>query len=327
MGKKYAKITKHVLDSYLDLVSSGLSQRQACVKLGISRGGIQRALKKCEKTVTKVEILNTKSSDKVVSLPDETTKAKLLFYDIETSLALSYHWGQWKQNLSHKACKQPSHLLSHSWAWNSGEVVGSVLTRDEMLDHDDERLVLEAWSLFDNADVIVAHNGKKFDVRKMNAFFLQYGLPPPSPYKVIDTLQIAKTKFALPFNSLDFLAHYLGVELKVSNSGQQLWIDCDRGKEEALAEMLHYNKGDITTLRSVYRKLIGWDNNGVNHALYDDVHDFVCTSCGSDEIQVLTNKFAYTPQRKYQVYRCKCCGANLRSNTKQGVGNRLLRII
>lgn len=331
--KSNVKITQTILDSYFNLVKAGLSQRQACKHLGISRGGIQYVLKNGLKTKCVEQSVEVEQPIDVVSkkerhlYPDETSKAKILFYDIETSLALSYHWGQWKQNLSHKDCVQPSHLLSHAWAWNGGEVTGSILTREEMLDHDPERLVLEAWSLFDNADIIVAHNAKKFDVRKVNAYFLSYGLPPPSPYKVIDTLQIAKTKFALPFNSLDFLARYLNVELKVSNSGKQLWIDCDRGKQEALDEMLHYNKGDITTLRDVYRKIIGWDNNGVNHALYDDVHDFVCTSCGSDKIEVMVNKFAYTPQRKYQVYRCKCCGANLRSNTKQGSGNRLLRII
>ena len=70
-----------------------------------------------------------------------------------------------------------------------------------------------------------------------------------------------------------------------------------------------------------------WDNNGVNIALYNDQHDVVCTHCGSEDVSVLSDKFAYTPQRKYQVYRCNSCQAVLRSNTKQGIGNKLVRVV
>lgn len=53
---------------------------------------------------------------------------KILYFDIETTLAKSYHWGQWQQNLSVKQQIQESHMLSHAWAWGDGEVYSSVLT-------------------------------------------------------------------------------------------------------------------------------------------------------------------------------------------------------
>ena len=124
---------------------------------------------------------------------------KTLYFDIETTLAKSYHWGQWQQNLSVKQQIQESHMLSHAWAWGDGEVFSSVLTPEEVLNQDDERIVYEIWSLLDNCDVVVAHNGKRFDVKKVNGYFLKYGLPKPSSYKVIDTLEIAKKHFNLPF--------------------------------------------------------------------------------------------------------------------------------
>ena len=111
---------------------------------------------------------------------------------------------------------EASHMLSHAWCWGEdGEVFSSILTQKEALDKDDERIVLEAWSLFDQADIIVAHNGKRFDVNKCNGYFLKYGLPKPSPFKVIDTLEIAKKNFNLPFKSLEYLAKFLDVELKL----------------------------------------------------------------------------------------------------------------
>lgn len=255
------------------------------------------------------------------------TKAKVLYYDIETTLAKSYHFQQWGVNLSQKQKIQESHLLSHSWCWGESDIVGSILTRDEVLEHDPERLVLECWSLLDNADVVVAHNGKRYDIRKVNGYFLQYGLPPPSPYKVIDTLQIAKSKFNLPFNSLAYLAEFLGVTQKIDTGGLDLWIRCDQGDQEALDKMLEYNIGDIDTLREVHKRLIAWDNNGVNMANYEDEHDAVCTNCGSDDIQSVEGKFVHTVQRKYSLYRCNNCKAVLRGNKSSGVGNKLVRVV
>ena len=256
------------------------------------------------------------------------TSPRVLYYDIETTLAKSYHFNYWKTNIGVKQMIEPSHMLSHAWCWGEdGEVFSSILTQKEALDKDDERIVLEAWTLFDKADIIVAHNGKRFDVGKCNGYFLKYGLPKPSPFKVIDTLEIAKKNFNLPFKSLEYLAKFLNVELKLDAGGLETWIGCERGDQEALDTMAEYNRGDIITLREIHKRLKGWDNNGVNIALYNDEHDSVCTHCGSDDVSVLTDKYAYTPQRKYQVYRCGSCSAILRGNTKEGLGNKLVRVI
>jgi len=313
-------ITQEIYNQYIDLTTvNNLSQRKACKTLNISRGAIQAVLKG-------MKVGDVQLGEIVIEAKQQTSKPKILFYDIETTLAKSYHFGQWKQDLSVKQQVEEGHLLSHAWAWGDEKVVGSILTQKEVLEHDPERLVLEAWSLLDNADIVVAHYGKKFDIPKLNGYFLKYGLSPPSPYKVIDTKEISSKKFLLPFNSLEYLAKALGVQQKIDNSGLQLWIDCDKGKQEALDEMLLYNIGDIEALRDVYYRLVTWDNNGVNIALYND-HGMLCTHCGSDKITPIDGKFAYTVARKYSLYRCNSCQAVLRSNAKEGNGNKLMRVV
>lgn len=309
-----SKISQQDYQEYSKLIEEGHSQRSACLILGLNRSTIQRYIK---------SVL-----EDGVSKDGETlsNKPRILFYDVEITLAKSYHFGQFKQYLGVKQQIQEGHLLSHAWAWNDGDVIGSILTREEVLNHDPERLVLEAWALFDNADIIVAHYGKKFDIPKMNGYFLKYGLQPPSPYKVVDTKEISSKKFLLPFNSLEYLAKALGVQQKIDNSGIQLWIDCDHGKQEALDEMLAYNIGDVEALRDVYYRLITWDNNGVNMALYSD-HGALCTHCGSDDITSLDGKYAYTANRKYSLFRCNSCKAVLRSNSKTGSCNKLVRVV
>lgn len=330
-----SKITEQDMVDYLELINDGYSQRAACTQLEIPRTTMQNFLKRREETSLSSLVLavsenndytNWKAKEKP-SLGEVKKEPRILYYDIETSLAKSYHWGQWKQNLSVKQQIQESHMLSHAWAWNDGEVFSSVLTPREVLSQEDERIVYECWSLLDNCDVVVAHNGKRFDIKKVNGYFLKYGLPKPSSYKIIDTLEIAKKNFNLPFKSLEYLAKFLGVELKQDSGGIQTWIDCDRGCPEALETMRYYNEGDIVSLRDIHKRMKGWDNNGVNIALYNEEHDALCTHCGSDDVQVLTDKFAYTPNRKYQVYRCNSCKAVLRGNQQQGVSNKLIRVL
>lgn len=321
-----SKITQRDYQEYSKLIEEGHSQRSACLILGLNRSTIQRYIK----SVLEDEV--SEGGEYYLELPNkdnpevENNQPKLLFYDIETSLAKSYHFQQWKVNLSQKQKIQESHLLSHAWAWGDGEVTGSILTREEMLAHDPERLVLECWSLLDNCDILVAHNGKRFDVKKVNGYFLQYGMPPPSPYRVIDTLLIAKQKFALPFNSLAYLAEFLDVEQKIDTGGVDLWIQCDQGSQEALDKMNEYCMGDIVTLRGVYNRLIGWSNDGVNLALYSD-HGASCPHCSSDDVSIIQGKYSHTVARKYQAYRCNGCGAVLRSNRKEGNVNSLVRVV
>jgi len=327
-----SKILQQDYQEYSKLIEEGHSQRSACLILGLNRSTIQRYIKGVLEadstldTVFNVQNQNDYTGWQSKSKPELDVKSRICFYDIETSLAKSYHFQQWKVNLSQKQKIQESHLLSHAWAWGDGEVTGSILTREEMLAHDPERLVLECWSLLDNCDILVAHNGKRFDVKKVNGYFLQYGMPPPSPYRVIDTLLIAKQKFALPFNSLAYLAEFLDVEQKIDTGGVDLWIQCDQGSQEALDKMNEYCMGDIVTLRGVYNRLIGWSNDGVNMALYND-HGASCPHCSSDDVSVIQGKYSHTVARKYQAYRCNGCGAVLRSNRKEGSGNSLVRVV
>ena len=304
------KITQDDMQEYNNLIAEGYSQRKACEILGIARSTMQDALKR--------EIKDKQPPN----------KPKVLFYDIETLPNISAHFGNWNENLPHKQRIQESCLLSHSWCWgDDGEIHGSILTPTEAINHDDERLVLELWSLLDNADIVIGHNISRYDNKKANAYFIKYGLPPVSPFKSIDTLSIAKRKFKFEFNSLAYLAKYLGVTDKVENDGMPLWIDCHLGKQEALNTMLRYNIGDVKTQREVYNILKSYDNNGVNMSLYDSAECLKCVSCGSHNVSMLTNKLVYTPSNKYLAYRCSDCSIVMRGSKSGEVSDKLVRVV
>ena len=93
------------------------------------------------------------------------------------------------------------------------------------------------------ADIVIAHNLKKFDKKRANAAFLKHGLNLPSHYREIDTLITARQQFALPSNRLDFIAEYLKVPGKmVTPVG--LWRRAIEADMEAIDLMDEYCKQD-----------------------------------------------------------------------------------
>jgi DNA polymerase III epsilon subunit-like protein len=188
------------------------------------------------------------------------------------------------------------------------------MTTGEALARDDKRITKNLWDYMEKADIICAHNGKAFDITRVNTQFLVHGFGQPAPYKVIDTCLVARKYFAFEHNTLDALADRLGVTRKtpVDNS---LWIRCEAGDKKALAEMLAYNKNDVGVLEEVYVKLRPWIKDHPNLALFHDVAEskgaFICRTCTSTDL-IMIGDYA-TSVNTYDSYRCNSCGAIMRS--------------
>lgn len=187
------------------------------------------------------------------------------------------------------------------------EIISDCLTPREILNEDDERLTKNLWGLLDECDIVVAHNGNKFDIPKINSRFLIHGLPPTSPYRQIDTKLVASKQFGFSSNKLDALAGYFGIHHK-DDTDFQLWVDCLDGKQDALDYMLKYNEKDIYILERVYMKLRPWIKNHPNVGVYLESDKPTCSVCGDHNV-VEDGKAYYTNVNKYKTYRCANCGA------------------
>lgn len=229
---------------------------------------------------------------------------RILLLDIETRPILAYVWGIWKQNVGLNQIEEDWSILTYAAKWYGEDEY--VLYDTAKGQKDDVSLLESLWGLLDEADVVVAHNGERFDVPKINARFLKAGFMPPSPYKQIDTLKVAKRQFRLTSNRLDYIAKYLGFEGKMETGGMQLWIDCMEDKAEAWDTMLEYNIKDVDILEWVYETLRPWIWNHPNVALYDDNEETRCPVCGSNHIHF--RGYAYTPVGKYRRFVCLDCG-------------------
>lgn len=238
--------------------------------------------------------------------------AKTLILDIETSPILAYVWGVWKQNISPVQVVADWKMLTWAAKWIDEDSVMSdaIIHHNENLD--DFEVTESMWQLLDKADIVVAHNGRKFDVKKINTKFLYHGFTPPSPYKVIDTLLIARGNFAITYNKLDYISKFLGEEGKMEHEGFELWLKCMKNDRDAWKTMLEYNERDVTELEVVYKEIRGWDSRHPSVSIFNPTSsDFACTKCGSNDI--VYKKPAYTNTRVYNLFRCNKCGAWSRS--------------
>lgn len=289
----------------LSLSREGLSSRQIALKVFGS---------KTKKSTVNDVIARAKEGhyDNVNNL----AQPKILLIDIETSAAMVGAFQRWNINVSQAQVFQEVMLLGFVAKWlGSDDLIEVYPTRFSKwnTEREQKQMLQKAWQLLDQADFIIGHNSKKFDLPFINACLVQHGITKPSPYRQIDTLKIARQNFKFPSNSLDSLGEFLGLGRKLQNSGFNLWRNCMLGNESSFKEMIEYNTQDVLLLEQVYLKLRAWDSTHPNVSFhYEDDGDLRCGICGSSELEN-TGKHAYTATGEYSLYKCSSCGGWHRS--------------
>lgn len=233
--------------------------------------------------------------------------ARVLIYDLETSPNLGWIWGKYEQNVL--AYEQEWFILSFAYKW-LGEKTTHVLALPDFAGyaknpHDDTALVQALWNLFDQADIVIAHNGDAFDQKKSNARFLAHGFDPPMPYRSIDTLKIARRYFKFNSNKLGDLGTALQVGGKAETGGFNTWLGCMSGDKASWAKMKKYNKQDVVLLEKIYFKLRPWMDNHPGMNLLND-HLDSCPKCDLGPLQKRGTR--QTKTLTYHRYQCQNCG-------------------
>lgn len=232
--------------------------------------------------------------------------ARILILDIETAPNIAYVWGAWKQNVGQNQWVQKSHIMSFAAKW-LGE---PRIFYNECRKADDRELVRNIYDLLDEADIVVAHNGVKFDLPVVIGRGVVHGYKPPSPYYTVDTLLVARRELRLVSNSLANLCSELGLPEKKSHKkfpGFELWLECLRNNDEAWKEMREYNVADVESLEALYLRLRPYMRYHPNIAVVDDSNNVACPKCGSTNI---TYRGYYRSKSGllYRRFRCNDCG-------------------
>lgn len=238
-------------------------------------------------------------------------KAKILIFDLETSPMRGLFWSLWKQNINMAGIDKHSSLISWSAKWLCDDKIMSMrVTGKEAVARKDKRILKPLWKLIDEADIVIGHNVKGYDMKYFNTRCLLNGLHAPSQVDAIDTLLLSRQKFRLPSNALKFWLEIIGEKEKMATNFQ-LWVDCcEKGNERKLDYMMKYNEVDVIGTEDVYMHMRnnGWIHNHPNLGLYfeGDLDNF-CPTCQEYTMTTRKGKFYYTPSGRYQAYVCKTC--------------------
>ena len=106
-------------------------------------------------------------------------------------------------------------------------------------------------------DILIAHNGARFDVPFIMTRFLRNNITWPQP-KVIDPVRIARRYMRLGSNSLKAVCHHFGIEGKTETLGQE-WMQAkfNRGatNKKAMDYVVEHCIADVDILEQAFSRI------------------------------------------------------------------------
>jgi DNA polymerase elongation subunit (family B) len=238
----------------------------------------------------------------------DTQKPNILLLDIETAPIHGSFWQLGKQYIRAEQIEEDWFIFGWSAKWLlSTEIQSDFVTPKEAVKREDKRIMQSIHKLISQADIIIGHNVKKFDIPKLKTRFFLNKMKPPMPYLLLDTLQIAFKEFSFSSSKLDYLSQII-LSKKKLHTDFQLWVRCEKGEQEALDYMEEYCHKDVELLESVYIELRPWCTSHPNLPLIMRAEEQACVNCGSFDFTEETGYY-YTPQNRYEAVRCASCGA------------------
>lgn len=238
------------------------------------------------------------------------SRPRILTLDIETAPIEAYVWDIWEQNVGLDQIKTEWSILAYCGKWLGEKelIYADTGGRGKKRVRDDAQLLKGLHKLLQEADLVIAQNGKKFDMRKINARLIMAGYKPYSPTRVIDTMREAKKVAAFTSNRLQWLSEYLTDTPKSAHKrfpGFELWLECLADNPKAWQEMRKYNCRDVVSTEKVYKKLRPWMANHPNLAVYEHGGPR-CVACKSPRLQ--RRGYAVTQQSRFHRVHCQACG-------------------
>lgn len=197
-------------------------------------------------------------SESQIRVEEAPQDLRVLVYDIETSYNIVKSWRVGYQlNINPSDILHERAIICISYKWLGSDEVYNLKWDANQCD----KFMLEQFiEVMNEADLLVAHNGDRFDLKWIKTRALKHGLKMMINYPQFDTLKVAKKKFLFNSNKLDYITQFLGFEGKIKTN-MKLWDDIIlRRDPQAMKDMITYCDEDVRQLEKIYKLLVGWEN-------------------------------------------------------------------
>ena len=270
-------------------LANGKNHCQAARQLGVNESTIRSALNSLRN--------NIPEDAAQLELPPVHIP-KILYYDIETT-NFNADFGE---------------VLMFAYQWHGADDVHLVSVLDYPksmtlpVEKRDRFLIQELATLLNQADIIVAHYGAKFDNKFVQARFAIHNMPyfDNRPNKMFDTCLVARKGMKIGSNRLANLAQAMGLPEEKTSLTKTQWRRANDYDTESLEAMGEYCKQDVRTLYEVAQRLRPLAKHLPSWLILNGEDEKCCHSCGG-ELQA--NGKWHTKANTYQRYQCTKCGS------------------
>lgn len=232
--------------------------------------------------------LSREEEDRLIDLKKKSNKTKILFIDIETSPNVAYSWRVgYNLSITPDSIVQERRIICVSYKWHGDNKVHTVHWDK---DQSDKCILEHIVPVLNEADLIVGHNGDRFDMKWLRTRAAFHRVPMRARYKTVDTLKKAKASFYFNSNRLDYIAKFFGVGAKLEHSGFQMWKDVMAGDPKAMKEMVEYCEMDVIVLEDVYLAMEKYIIPNTHAGVISGKAVSSCPSCGGEHITLLKNE-------------------------------------
>ncbi len=191
---------------------------------------------------------------------------KVLILDIETKPVKAYVWGTFDQNIPLNMVIEDGSILSWSAKFLGEDKIHykDMRGKEKNLSNDKDMLK-PLHKLMNESDIVLGQNSDSFDLKKLNARFIEHDLAPVDQFKTIDTVKIARKNFGFLSNKLEHLSKKLNKKHTKSShkkfSGFDLWLECMKGNKAAWNEMKEYNQIDVLATEEIFLRMAPYVKN------------------------------------------------------------------
>lgn len=228
---------------------------------------------------------------------------RILTIDAETTALRIRAWGIWEQNAIR--VDERSHVLCVSYKWMDEKKVHNISMRDDPKYKpgvmNDRYVIEKVRDLLDEADIVVTQNGISFDIPIFRGKMAEYGIPPFSPFRNIDTKVLSKKLFRFESNKLEDLVKYMKLDHKTNPGGFGVWEGCERGDPKSWNLMEKYCDNDVAITEKYYLRIRPYMEQHPNLNVITGRLSS-CKGCGKPKPQA--RGWGYTNTAKYRKYQC-----------------------
>lgn len=238
-------------------------------------------------------------------------KPKIMFFDIEVLSSMDADCGS--------IC-----CFSYKYKGNKNVSTFSISDYSTYEDDifDDLELCKDIKHVLEEADVIIGHNSKGFDLKYINTRLMLHGLHPVMHKAHIDTYHdIARHHLKVRSRKLGTLARTFNLPVqKGFMDFPKDWNNVIVRKRGAMQKMIKYNKDDVSVLELLYDKICELLPNPphVGYLMGLDRKELSCLHCGGTNIIGKGRRTNSVSQ--YHRLECKDCGRSFKGPT---VGSKI----